>query len=60
MCGLPPIYMLLRYLERAGMSSLSGEEFGYDQCPADERGGSLVSIVGVLLYGEDAGEVRAW
>ena len=59
LCGLPPIYMMLRYLERAGMTSLSGEEFGYDQCPADEWGGSLVSIVGVLLYGEDAGEVRA-
>ena len=53
LCGLPPIYMMLRYLERAGMTSLSGEELGYDQCPADERNGSLVSIVGVLLYDEE-------
>ena len=56
LCGLPPIYMMLRYLERAGMTALTGEELGYDQCPADNVNGSLVSIVGVLLYGEDAGD----
>ena len=50
LCGLPPIYMMLRYMERAGMRVVQGEEFGYDQCPADEQGGSLVSIVGALLY----------
>ena len=50
LCGLPPIYMALRYLERA-----SGEAVGYAQCPADESGGSIVSIAGVLLYGEVGG-----
>ncbi len=50
LCGLPPIYMMLRYLKRAGLTTLKGEELGYDQCPADEWNGSLVSIVGVLLY----------
>ena len=51
LCGLPPIYMALRYLERA-----NGEAVGYAQCPADEAGASIVSIVsiaGVLLYGGD-------
>ena len=50
LCGLPPIYMMLRYLERSGRSGVWGEAMGYDQCPADEWGGSLVSIIGVLLY----------
>lgn len=44
-CGLPPIYMALRLAEGA-----SGANAGYDQCPADERNGSVVSIVGALLY----------
>ena len=48
LCGLPPIYMALRYLARA-----NGEAVGYVQCPADEAGGSIVSIAGVLLYGGD-------
>ena len=43
-CGLPPIYLMLRYLGEA-----KGEVVGYDQCPADSNGGSLVSIGGVLL-----------
>lgn len=43
-CGLPPIYLMLRYL-----GSCKGEVIGYDQCPADPEGGSLVSIGGVLL-----------
>jgi hypothetical protein len=25
---------------------------GYDQCPADPQGGSVVSIAGALLYDE--------
>jgi AmmeMemoRadiSam system protein B len=45
LCGLPPIYMTLRYLE-----GTRGESLGYDQCPADATGGSVVSIAGVLLY----------
>lgn len=43
-CGLPPIYVLLRAL-----GSVSGERVAYAQCPADEQGTSLVSICGVLL-----------
>ena len=45
LCGLPPIYLALRYLENA-----SGESLGYAQCPADDAGESVVSIAGVLLY----------
>ncbi|HVC35331.1 MAG TPA: AmmeMemoRadiSam system protein B [Chloroflexota bacterium] len=43
-CGLPPIYLTLRFL-----GTCHGEVVGYDQCPADPEGGSLVSIGGVLL-----------
>ncbi len=44
-CGLPPIYLMLRALEGA-----AGAHMGYDQCPADSANGSVVSIVGALLY----------
>ena len=44
-CGLSPIYLMLRLL-----GPMDGESMGYDQCPADVEGGSLVSIVGALLY----------
>ena len=44
-CGLPPIYIALRLL-----GQVTGESLGYAQCPADMNGGSLVSIVGALLY----------
>ena len=44
-CGLSPIYLMLRLL-----GPMEGESMGYDQCPADVEGGSLVSIVGALLY----------
>ena len=44
-CGLPPIYLALRLLGGA-----TGQSLGYAQCPADANGGSLVSIVGALLY----------
>ena len=47
-CGLPPIYLALRLLGGA-----RGQALGYDQCTADVNGGSLVSIVGAVLY-EDA------
>ena len=50
LCGLPPIYMMLRLL-----GPMEGESLGYAQCPADVRGGSLVSIVGALLYEDTAG-----
>ena len=44
-CGLSPIYLMLRLLEGA-----TGVPMGYDQCPADHNGGSVVSIAGALLY----------
>ena len=44
-CGLPPIYLTLRYLEDG-----RGEAVRYEQCPADANGGSLVSIAGMLLW----------
>ncbi|MCI0441169.1 MAG: AmmeMemoRadiSam system protein B [Chloroflexi bacterium] len=44
-CGLSPIYMTLACLD-----GVRGESLGYDQCPADNQGGSVVSIAGVLLY----------
>ena len=50
-CGLSPIYLMLRLL-----GPMEGESMGYDQCPADVNGGSVVSIVGALLY-ETAGAV---
>jgi AmmeMemoRadiSam system protein B len=43
-CGLPPIYLTLRYLDGA-----KGEISGYMQCPADQRGTSLVSICGIVF-----------
>ncbi|MXY20614.1 MAG: AmmeMemoRadiSam system protein B [Dehalococcoidia bacterium] len=44
-CGLSPIYLMLSLLEGA-----TGVHMGYDQCPADHNGGSVVSIAGALLY----------
>ena len=46
-CGISPIYMMLECLSE---ESLQGESMGYDQCPADPQGGSVVSIAGALLY----------
>ena len=46
-CGISPIYMMLECLKG---ENLRGESMGYDQCPADARGGSVVSIAGALLY----------
>lgn len=43
-CGLPPIYAMLRAAHpRAGRLAV------YAQCPADEAGGSLVSIASVIF-----------
>ena len=44
-CGISPIYIALRLLKGSRGASL-----GYDQCPADTGGGSLVSIVGSILW----------
>ncbi len=44
-CGAPPIYLLLRALEPA-----AGQTTGYQQCLADARGESIVSIAGALLW----------
>jgi len=46
-CGFSSTYLMLRYLEKAG--PVQGVEVAYDQCPADEQEGSLVSICGLLL-----------
>ncbi len=43
-CGLAPIYLALRLL-----GETSGTVTGYAQCPADQQGGSLVSVCGILL-----------
>ena len=43
-CGIAPIYHTLHLTEGA-----RGDVVAYDQCPADEDGGSLVSIAGVVL-----------
>ncbi len=44
-CGMPPIYLTLRLLD-----GVAGATVGYDQCPADAMGTSLVSIAGALLH----------
>jgi AmmeMemoRadiSam system protein B len=44
-CGLPPTYLMLRLLGES-----SGRVVGYDQCPADSRGTSWVTVCGVVLY----------
>jgi hypothetical protein len=43
-CGLPPIYAMLRMLD-----GVQGAPAGYDQCPADTANTSFVSICGVTL-----------
>lgn len=43
-CGLPPIYLTLRFL-----GETRGETVGYDQCPADRQNTSFVSICGLVL-----------
>ncbi len=43
-CGLPPIYLTLRFL-----SESRGELLRYEQCPADVDRTSWVSIAGALL-----------
>lgn len=46
-CGLSCIYLLLRLLE-----GCKGKTVSYEQCPADQKGSSIVSIAGSLLYTE--------
>lgn len=43
-CGVPPIYLTLRVLRPT-----QGELTGYDRCPADTKGTSLVSVCGVVF-----------
>jgi hypothetical protein len=45
-CGLPPIYAMLRTSD-----AKDGKLLVYAQCPADDRGGSLVSIASVVFPG---------
>lgn len=42
-CGLPPIYLALRFL-----GNTRGETIAYDQCPADEAETSWVSVAGMM------------
>lgn len=44
-CGLPPTYLMLRYL-----GDCRGEVVGYEQCSADEKAGSVVTVAGILLW----------
>lgn len=44
-CGLPPIYLMLRLLGDG-----RGEAVRYEQCPADQNGGSVVSVAGMLFW----------
>ena len=43
-CGMPPIYLMLRLLENA-----CGQPAGYAVCPADPQGSSFVTIAGAIL-----------
>jgi len=43
-CGLPPIYLMLRLL-----GETRGEVTGYAQCPADQQGTSFVSVCGAVF-----------
>jgi AmmeMemoRadiSam system protein B len=45
-CGLAPIYLTLRAL-----GGVDGEPAGYELCPADAAGTSVVSVCGVTLHG---------
>jgi len=45
-CGLPPIYLTLRFLDRNARGQLTG----YDRCPADEGNTSFVSVCGVVFH----------
>ncbi|MEM7129068.1 MAG: AmmeMemoRadiSam system protein B [Chloroflexota bacterium] len=47
-CGVSPIYLTMRLLEMNG-GQIRGEQHGYDVCPADEQGSSVVTISGVLF-----------
>jgi AmmeMemoRadiSam system protein B len=44
-CGLAPIYMMMRLLEGA-----RGERVAYDLCPADQNGTSVVSVCGIVFW----------
>jgi MEMO1 family protein len=44
-CGISPIYLTLRLLDPA-----QGEPAGYDMCPADGDGTSVVSVCGVVFH----------
>ena len=44
-CGVAPIYMMLRMLNVA----IAGQLAGYDRCPADAQNTSFVSICGVVF-----------
>lgn len=43
-CGMTPLYLALRL-----MGPVEGILTGYEQCPADEEGGSVVSVAGMVF-----------
>jgi hypothetical protein len=43
-CGISPIYLAMRMLGK-----VTGEQVGYDRCPADGEGTSFVSVCGVVF-----------
>jgi hypothetical protein len=47
-CGLPPIYLLLRLLG----PHTSGQLTGYERCPADGDNTSFVSVCGAVFRGQ--------
>ena len=47
-CGLSPIYAALASLDLRGAAT-RGRILGYDQCPADDKGASWVSIGAVVM-----------
>ncbi len=48
-CGLPPIYLTLRFLS----GDARGELTGYDRCPADGQRTSFVSVCGVVFRSQE-------
>lgn len=44
-CGLPPIYLALRFLGNG-----RGDAVAYDQCPADDNNTSWVSVAGMIWH----------
>lgn len=51
-CGVSPIYLTMRMVGaggEAGRHGLFGEQYGYAECPADERNTSAVTVAGMVF-----------